>query len=1021
MTSTGHFQGSNLDVIASRFSITGGLEWELNHDESGNIDQSIDFQFAGNGNLNVIGLAQDVNEDYGLLTLEYSIYGNLINSIYNSFSTSMDQPLGIRVDGNDKYIYGNKINNNANSDFCLGKLDQYNNLNWTTTFDFADDDDFVNDIQIDNLGNVWMLGYGNNGEGGKDMLILKVDSAGNQLDTIEFGMVSRDDEIEGQKLFIDEDHFFTAGTLLDATSGKKGFFVFSYDEYMKIEWTTFWNEPNSTPKGVANIFLDENNQSIVLYGFVENLSNNSYLQIEWQWIKRPIDKKILGSGLTEYVEGELIVEVNPEYVKTDFANNKELTFGNLYDALDSSFVDSIDSKIGSFVSLIDIRVVKINPEFTTIDTLSLARTGNWIPMPPLYNQFVFVFYSAIDEIEISGFLNELEEINYSEINVFPTYMSTPNDSELVDDQQASLVPSSTDPGSHIGMDGAWDINTGADSIKIGIFDSGVQWLHHDLTPGRKEDPDFSKCLGFDFETSPPESFIRKSLDFKFDAGDHGTNVAGIAGATSNNLFGIAGVAGGNWANSSYGCPLYVARLSKVTSTGPRILPISNHVTALYKFGVQSNTGIGEGVHVMNHSYGLLRNFPWPFDFGHNDTSVTSFAKAFQFAARNGVVQVAARGNEANAVSSFPACYDDSWVINVGGYTRNRDVHPQSSFDKGVDIIGPMHEDQICTIHPYNPTQINYSFNGTSAAAPHVSGVAALVLSEFNDKSPLYENLSGEDVEYLLQKYTYNSNCSSYPDPKCGWGALNAAAILEHIEYPYYRIDHFPKGGEGKSFISSTSAGVVSVKLVEAWNGIPKGTYTATARDILVQVSHSIRSADQLLGYWLRPNFCTGLQLAPASGTIILPAIQGGQLVSCNTTVAVIKTRIYEISYGGNTYPYPGTWNQLDYSYGVHLYDSNATNGDFHTEVIELKNNHSLRVYPNPTRDKINISFSLEQPESIGFRLIDARGVEYWQKQSSDLMENRYKYEIDMSNLPVGVYTLIMSSTSFYTSRKIVKQ
>ena len=81
----------------------------------------------------------------------------------------------------------------------------------------------------------------------------------------------------------------------------------------------------------------------------------------------------------------------------------------------------------------------------------------------------------------------------------------------------------------------------------------------------------------------------------------------------------------------------------------------------------------------------------------------------------------------------------------------------------------------------------------------------------------------------------------------------------------------------------------------------------------------------------------------------------------------------------------------------------------------------VSVYPNPTRDKINISFSLEQPESIGFRLIDARGVEYWQKQNVELMESRYKYEIDISHLPIGVYTLIMSSTSFYTSRKIVKQ
>jgi subtilisin len=216
---------------------------------------------------------------------------------------------------------------------------------------------------------------------------------------------------------------------------------------------------------------------------------------------------------------------------------------------------------------------------------------------------------------------------------------------------------------------AWEAATGA-GVKVGIIDTGVDLNHPDLKPNLRAGVNLLR------PGRPPQ-----------DDNGHGTHVAGILAAARNRR-GVVGVAPG--------AELYVVKAFDSTGNGR----LSSILEGL-------DWCAGRGVRVVNLSFGML----------HDSLALK---RAVEKAYAAGVFLVAAAGNLGRADSvTVPGRYPQ--VVAVSALTREGGLAPFSSFGPEVDVIAP--GENILSTYPGGYRTLS----GTSMAAPHVSGVAALAL------------------------------------------------------------------------------------------------------------------------------------------------------------------------------------------------------------------------------------------------------------------------------------------------------
>jgi thermitase len=290
---------------------------------------------------------------------------------------------------------------------------------------------------------------------------------------------------------------------------------------------------------------------------------------------------------------------------------------------------------------------------------------------------------------------------------------------------ASLVPNDPQYPAEWGMDAisapaAWDITTGASSTIVAVVDTGIA-AH----------PEFAGRLleGYDF--------VNDDTDATDDEG-HGTSVAGIIGATGANGAGMAGL---DWA--------------------ARLLPVK----------VMDETGSG-------WTSDVAAGVTWAADHGARVINMSlggpgkssTLKKAVAYAVKKGAVVVAAAGNEATSVPSYPAGYPG--VLSVSALEGSRLAY-FSDFGPNVDVAAPG-----CAIRTIagiaGPTAYG-DFSGTSASAPFVSGVASLVVG----RNP---HLSGAAVSRIVTSTADDLGPTGW-DASFGWGRVDAARALRATPLP----------------------------------------------------------------------------------------------------------------------------------------------------------------------------------------------------------------------------------------------
>lgn len=295
-------------------------------------------------------------------------------------------------------------------------------------------------------------------------------------------------------------------------------------------------------------------------------------------------------------------------------------------------------------------------------------------------------------------------------------------------------------GTKVGADAnvfkAWETGvTGSKDVVVAIIDGGFQVDHPDLKdnvwintaelngkPGVDDDQDgfVDDIYGYNF-------VINSS---NINAHSHGTHVAGTVGATNNNGIGVCGVAGGS--DGKGGVKMMVCQVfdSRASSSADA------------DFGAALVYAADRGASIAQCSWGASVA-------GDEDKSVTEavdyFTKNGGGDKMNGGLCIFAAGNNGEEGDYYPGCLDK--VVAVGSMAPDGSVAYYSNRGKWVDVTAPGGLEDNGQQYGVLSTLPNstYGYNeGTSMACPHVSGIAALILSKYGNK-----NFSNETLRTLL--------------------------------------------------------------------------------------------------------------------------------------------------------------------------------------------------------------------------------------------------------------------------------
>ena len=298
------------------------------------------------------------------------------------------------------------------------------------------------------------------------------------------------------------------------------------------------------------------------------------------------------------------------------------------------------------------------------------------------------------------------------------------------------------PGADIRMPEAWDIQKGDSTILVAIIDDGIQYDHPDLAANMWDG------IGYNF-VSNSETVI---------PGNHGTHVAGTVAAVSNNEVGVSGVAGGSGAGD--GVRLMSAQVFEGGNSGgfenSMIWAADNGAAISQNSWGYTTAGVFEQA--------LLDAIDYFNANGGGDVL-------------DGGITIFAAGNSNSSGQWYPGYYEGA--MSVAATNHNDERAAYSTFGEWVDLSAPGGETTAANNQGVlsTVTGSNYAYyQGTSMACPHVSGVAALVLSQAPGE---FTNMELWDLLVTTTDNHYHVNPGFAGE--LGSGRLNALSALLEVD------------------------------------------------------------------------------------------------------------------------------------------------------------------------------------------------------------------------------------------------
>lgn len=544
------------------------------------------------------------------------------------------------------------------------------------------------------------------------------------------------------------------GLILSACSsgGESGFTTFS--------GTVVYEGSN---KGIYNaeVYLDneqeprdETDKNGEFY--ISGLSKNYYnLRVEKN------EFNIYEGQININTDNNIVVELVPSSNNTIISGEININNSTGYET------ESLSSQSKSYKTLSNVDLKKKNNDYIENELIVKYSDSNQVSSLNNSNQVQglslaksinvgrgkLVKYNIPDNKSVEEMIEYFETqpgVEYVEPNYIVYAQERPNDPEY--GSQWNMISAN--------MEAAWDQQQTSDTILVAVLDSGVIKDHPDLVSNLNDGIDFvygsnngdPSNPNFTDENPTDETPYNDSSD-----GSHGTHIAGIIGAVTNNRTGVAGM-----------------------SWDIRLLP----VRVLNSEQRGNHYDIAEGIYYSVNSFAQIINM----SFGGENSSNT-LKEAVEYADSQGSIIISASGNEGNNSVLYPAAYSE--VIAVGAVDKNNKRTDYSNYGSELDLVasgGDFNIDNgvFSTWGYYDPetedTESGYAYmDGTSMAAAHVSGAAALLLASDNTltSSAIKERLTSTAVDLGLEG----------KDLEYGYGLIDVygALIDQKLKRPYIFI------------------------------------------------------------------------------------------------------------------------------------------------------------------------------------------------------------------------------------------
>ncbi len=428
------------------------------------------------------------------------------------------------------------------------------------------------------------------------------------------------------------------------------------------------------------------------------------------------------------------------------------------------------------------------------------------------------------------------DVEYAEPNYILRIVATPDDPRFPDQwhYRTHGGGAGASPGG-IGLTEAWDVTTGSSSVVVAVIDTGILPNHPDIvgSPNLLPGFDFITRLnmandgdGRDADpTDPGDAIATNECGFGSPPSPrpnswHGTHVAGTVGVgRTNNAAGVAGVN------------------HQVGAVSVRVLGKCGGITTDIADGIRWAAGLPVPGVPANPNPAKVINM----SLGGRGSCATSRVQqnAINDAVAAGVTVVVAAGNDAMDASGFRPASCAGVITVAASETRGRLASRYSNFGTTVEILAPggdVRRDDDGDGNPdgvlsmVDPSSGTYAFyNGTSMAAPHVAGVAALMLADDPTLTP---------AQILSRMQATARPRSSTECPKaCGAGLLNAAGAVAGLPLLTLQPLRFEvQVGDSATLTASSLPGVTvsfssadpAVAAVTPPNAITDATGKATA-------------------------------------------------------------------------------------------------------------------------------------------------------------------------------------------------
>jgi len=304
-------------------------------------------------------------------------------------------------------------------------------------------------------------------------------------------------------------------------------------------------------------------------------------------------------------------------------------------------------------------------------------------------------------------------------------------------------------------------------VVVAVIDTGVLLDHPDLQANLTHNGISGD--GYDFINDSTSARDGDGIDSNpYDVGDlgvgngassfHGTHVSGTVSAVTNNNLGVAGV---SW--NTRIMPMRVMGVGGGTSYN-----IAQAVRYAAGLSNDSNTLPSQKADIINLSLG--------------GSSYSQDSQAVYTMARNaGVIIIASAGNDYSSQPNYPASYDG--VVSVSAVDMNSNIAPYSNYGQYVDVAAPGGDTSrdlngdgradgvLSTLGNLDGPDYRY-YQGTSMAAPHVAGVAALMKA-------VNPNLTPDEFDAYLQNFEIvNDMGTPGRDNLYGYGLIDALKAVQ---------------------------------------------------------------------------------------------------------------------------------------------------------------------------------------------------------------------------------------------------